>query len=375
MSQADVPCGRLVVEPSAMYFVDTRTSEMYTIHGPATSFVQAFSSAVQAAKSACPPGALAGTVQSAHMPAIGAAASSRATDESERLMRTVRITNLPPSMKVKNLLKDLVHTFGQVGRYSIEMDATTETPFATIEFMDVFIGMKATGAGTFNGMIIRPSPTVCHGGAPKDTSSKKVARAEPPPVVQPVQPPPPPTMLQQVPLQAPTAQPFPGTSIFPPPQLHMAPMPQPLMPQPQTVTPPVQPPPLAVITAQLPLAQHVASEPPRLREECVFLKRTIRITNLSPSLKVKKLLKDLVQEFGEVGRYSVEMDSATQAPIATIEFISIDAAAKATNVGHLGTMKLLPSPVRCLNGEVPKGVSSKTAKERDRTRSPPPVIS
>merc|ERR1711972_1016544 len=106
-----------------------------------------------------------------------------------------------------------------------------------------------------------------------------------------------------------------------------------------------------------------------------FLKRTIRITNLSPSLKVKKLLKDLNQGFGEVGRYSVEMDDTTQAPIATIEFISVAAGAKAISLGHLGTMKLQPSPVRCVNGEVPKSVRSKTTQERERTRSPPPVVS
>merc|ERR1712176_1527696 len=92
------------------------------------------------------------------------------------------------------------------------------------------------------------------------------------------------------------------------------------------------------VVAQSPVAAIV--DPARNSEETSILQRTIRITNLDPALKVKKLLKELVNEFGEVSRYSVEMDASTQTPIATIEFASLEAGMKAAVAGKLGSLKL-----------------------------------
>merc|ERR1712007_95073 len=129
----------------------------------------------------------------------------------------------------------------------------------------------------------------------------------------------------------------------PPPPPHAPPQ----MPPTHASLPIVQPPPHGFHDNPL------SVNPPRGSEDAETLQRTIRISNLSPSLKVKKLLKDLTQEFGEVGRYSVEMDASTQAPVAIVEFLSAGAGLKAVSAGQLGSLKLTSSPTCCVNGEAP----------------------
>merc|ERR1712176_305692 len=76
----------------------------------------------------------------------------------ERLQRTIRVTNLPPTMKVKTLLRDLTAAFGEIGLYSIEMDTDTRTPYATVEFASLASSKKATSSKTLADLVIANSP-------------------------------------------------------------------------------------------------------------------------------------------------------------------------------------------------------------------------
>lgn len=210
--QATVPYGQLVVEPLGnMYYVESATSRISEVKGAdlkVAAFRQAFRVAVRAAKSAAaiapptmpvaqgPSAASSSCASQAPVPGEAAAAAPKivppnrinvvppqlkivapppaggdAPDDKAR--RTVRVSNLSPTMKVKALLKELANAFGEVKSHTIEMDSETKTPFATIEFASAVSGQKAAEARQLGNLAIT---AIAGGGGGKARDRSRSAR-------------------------------------------------------------------------------------------------------------------------------------------------------------------------------------------------------
>merc|ERR1712039_218725 len=91
----------------------------------------------------------------------------------EETLRTVRVSNLSPTMKVKTLLKELAQAFGEVKSHKIEMDLETRTPFATIEFSSVAAGQSAAAARQLGSLAITPAAISGVAKAGKDAARER----------------------------------------------------------------------------------------------------------------------------------------------------------------------------------------------------------
>ncbi|CAK0807953.1 unnamed protein product [Prorocentrum cordatum] len=151
---ADVPVGHLVVEADKMFFLDSKTSQLFEVpaKGPETQeFLKCFPKAVHAARQAS-------TSTKPVKQHDRSAVPARGGDSAERLMRTVRLTNLPPKVDSSVIMKSMGKAFGEVACFNVEVDPQTKQSFATVEFRESFAGIKASRAKQLGPITIAPSP-------------------------------------------------------------------------------------------------------------------------------------------------------------------------------------------------------------------------
>lgn len=153
---ADVPVGHLVVEADKMFFLDSKTSQLFEVpaKGPETQeFLKCFPKAVHAAKQAST------STKPVKQQDRSSVVAGRGGDNAERLMRTVRLTNLPPKVDSSVIVKSMGKAFGEVACFNVEVDPQSKQSFATVEFKESFAGIKASRAKQLGPITIAPSPT------------------------------------------------------------------------------------------------------------------------------------------------------------------------------------------------------------------------